>query len=142
MRDSLTVFRNRNSKPKALPCHAKSFFSISLRAIIAVQNRFFTAEPQSTQRRGFYLAGRYRQIKRSPFLKTMLRAGTGVIERIGLQPERAEFLIQSSPPACADEAATARRRPDWIRKTFTQRSLRLCGENILRGGSYAKRTGY
>ena len=74
-----------------------------------VQNRFFTAEPQSTRRRNLLFGGRYRQMKRLPFRKTRLMIATTVIKRISLKPEEVEFLILSPPP-------------DWIR-----RKIFLCG---------------
>jgi len=40
-----------------------------------------------------------------------IRIGYGADDSI---PEGTQFMIQSPSPACAAEAATARRRPDWI----------------------------
>ena len=45
-------------------------------------------------------------------------------------------MIQSPSPACAAEAATARRRPDWIIRKSPQRSLRLVIVTILCTGLY------
>jgi hypothetical protein len=41
------------------------------------------------------------------------------MKRLDLNPEGREFLIQSLSPVCAAEAATARRRPDWIRRKIS-----------------------
>jgi len=42
-----------------------------------------------------------------------------------------EFLIQSSSPACADEAATARRRPDWIRRKISLSDLCVSAVKLI-----------
>jgi len=45
--------------------------------------------------------------------------------------EGERFLIQSPSPACADEAATARRRPDWIRRKILLSELCDSAVNLI-----------
>jgi len=72
-----------------------------------VQDRIFTAEPQRTRRKDSLFGGRYRQTKRFLFLKTRLMIDTPATERIGLNPEGTEFLLQS------------RETQDWSRRKIS-----------------------
>ena len=85
------------------------------------QNNIFTAEPPRTQRNNFLFVGRYRQTKKLLFYYRRLTIGSIAIKGFDLIPEGTEFLLQSPSPACADEAVTARRRPDWSRKNLPLR---------------------
>jgi hypothetical protein len=89
----------------------------------------------------FYLAGRRfrvvfggdaRQIKTFYPFKTLIlpciRVSCSFCDSI---PEGIVFMIQSPSPACAAEAATVRRRPDWIIKRLPLCPLCLCGETAF-----------
>src|SRR4030042_2358010 len=76
----------------------------------------FTAEAPRTLSDSFYLAVRGRQIK-SPFLKPehTFWVPVTVKRKPEFVPVGRNFMIQSPSP-------------DWIKRTFPQRSLRLGGE--------------
>jgi len=116
-----------------LPCNLVlrflRFNATILLKIILVQNSIFTAEAQRAQSRYFLFGG-----ERPPNKKVSVISIQGSYHVPQPQtesdfiPERMVFRLQSPSPACADEAATARRRPDWSRRNLPQRSLRLSGE--------------
>ena len=64
-----------------------------------VQNRIFTADPRERGEKVFYLAERYRQIKRFVILKKdKAHDSTTAIKRIDSDPEGTKFLLQSPSP--------------------------------------------
>ena len=82
-----------------------------------VQNRILTAEPLRALRVYFFV-WQGDIAKQKPVLAegSAFLGPSAVWKYLVSVPAGRRFLIPSPSPACADEAATARRRPDGIRK--------------------------